>query len=112
MSELTSRQVKRQLFWTTGCYRAALLEHYYGLLSEKEKKLNCQRLRRRIMEYDDEIDPEVHHLYIKKVLAMSTERLDLIVKAFQTGQQYRKQDTIDAIMTELFERAVSPETKE
>jgi hypothetical protein len=111
---LSERQVKSQIFWTNGCYRHALLEHYGWSLSKKEKRLKVREMRCAILEKTKkvELDSEVHTIYMRNVLAMTSERLAIIVYAFQTGQQYRKQETIDAIMTELFERSANSETKE
>ena len=111
---LSKTQIKRQLFWTNGCYRHAMLERYGHLLNNKEKKLNIEDLRHLLISKHKvgEFSPKVHDSYMKRVLAMDSEKLSLIVHAFQTGQQYRKQETIDAIMTELFERSANPETKE
>ena len=111
---LSERQVKSQIFWTNGCYRHAILEHYGWSLSKKEKRLKGRELRFAVLAKTKktELDHEVHLIYMRNVLAMTSERLAIIVIAFQTGQQYRKQETIDAIMTELFERSANSETKE
>jgi hypothetical protein len=113
MNKLSKAQIKRQLFWTNGCFRAAILEHYDGYLSKAERRYTHQELYYLIKnDWREEIDLEVHLIYMKKVLALDSTKLSLIVEAFQNGQQYRKQETIDAIMTELFERSADPETKE
>jgi hypothetical protein len=113
MNKLHDKQIKKQLFWTNGCFRAALLEHYDHYLSQKEKRFNSRELQTLIkLDWKENIDPEVHALYMKRVLALSSKKLSLIVNAFQSEQQYRKQETIDAILTELFERSANSETRD
>jgi hypothetical protein len=113
MDELHPKQVKKQLFWTNGCYRAALLEHYAPRLSKKDKRLNSISLQRHIKYYwKEEIAPEIRGLYMKNMLALSSKRLNIILQAFQSGQQWRKQETIDAIMTELMERSMENRNEE
>jgi hypothetical protein len=111
---LLSRSVlKKQLEWTNCCFRAAILEVYSPYLTQKQKRLHLTSLKTLIeLEYPHEpYPPEVHRAYMRHVLAMSTRRLEIVLAAFQQDKQYRKQETIDAIMTELFERSVS-ETKD
>jgi hypothetical protein len=110
---LHDKVIKKQLFWTNGCFRATLLEYYDLLLTEKHKRLSLQDLKEYISEdLDKPINtPEINALYLKKVVAMSSKRLSIILEAFQNGQMRRAQETIDAIMTELFERSANPETR-
>jgi hypothetical protein len=114
-NKLSKAQVKKQLFWTNGCYRAALLEYFDLKLTKKQKTYNCLDLKALIREkfgFDSkDMPPEVHTSYMKRVLALSDKKLSLILRAFQEGKQYRSQTTIDAIMTELFERASRNEIK-
>jgi hypothetical protein len=109
---LTDRQIKKQMFWTNGCYRAALLEHYDFYLSKKQKRFNIQELKEQLTKVDKPVNsPEINALYMKRVLALDPKKLSIIVEAFHNGRQFRKQETIDAIMTELFERSAKPETR-
>jgi hypothetical protein len=109
---LSRTQIKKQLFWTNGCFRAAIIEFYGEFLSKEEKRYTSYQLQQLIIRnWDAKIDPAVHVIYMKKLLAMSSEKLNLILQAYQVGSQWRKQETIDAIMTELFERSADPETR-
>ena len=110
---LTDSQVKKQLFWTNGCFRATLIEYYANDLGKNQKKYNLYNLKLFILEnLNKPIDtPEINQLYLSKVLQLDSKRLNIILRATQTGQCRRHQETIDAITTELFERAVS-ETRE
>lgn len=113
MEKLPERQIKKQLFWTNGCYRAALMEFYDARLTKKEKRMNLHQLKERITKgWNEKMPAEVHTIYIRRLLSLPSNKLSIILLAFQTGQQYRKQETVDAIMTELFERSANPESKE
>ena len=110
---LTDRQIKKQMFWTNGCFRAALLEHYDFYLGKKQKRYNLVQLKEFIKEKLEKPinSAEINNLYLKRLLTLDSKKLSIILRAFQTGQQYRKQETMDAVMTELFERSVNPETR-
>jgi hypothetical protein len=101
----------QQLLWTNSCYKKALLDVYKDKLSQKEKKMRTQDIVMLIrFDWREEIKPEVNDLYRKHICQMSSKRLSAILKFFQEGKQKRAQTTIDAIMTELFERSAKSET--
>jgi hypothetical protein len=107
---LTKSQIKKQWYFTNGCFRKALLDHYGKLLAPIERRLNLRDLKFLLAQFDWPINiPEINQLYMKNVLSLSTERLNLILEAASICN--RKQTTIDAIMTELFERSMDSETK-
>jgi len=114
MNKLPEATIKKQLFWTNGCFRRALLDHFGHRLNEKQKRLSLIPLKLCITETLREKirTPEVNATYMKYVLQMSTKRLEIIVQANKTGQQFRSGETIDRIMTELMERSMNPEPKE
>ena len=111
--KITKKLIKAQLAWTDACFRRALLTHYDEFLSKEEKQLPCNELKRLILlDWREQVrTPEINEIYMKFVLAMSTERLSIIAEVFQAGKQYRSPLTIEAIMTELFERSANPETR-
>jgi hypothetical protein len=114
MDKLPEASVKKQLFWTNGCFRKALLDHFGHRLTDKQKRYNLIELKRHIeTKLNEKIrTPEINATYMKYVLQMPTKKLELIIRANKTGQQFRSGETIDRIMTELMERSMDPEPKE
>lgn len=107
---LTDAQIKKQWYWTNGCFRRALLDRYDSVLSNKEKRYNLPQLKELLKHKELTVNsPEINELYKKNLLAMQTRKLNLVLQAAEDSN--RKQETIDAIMTELFERSVNSETK-
>lgn len=86
------------------------MDQYDAVLSKKEKRRNLPQLKALLFDRDLPIhSAEINDRYKKNLLAMSTDRLNLVLQGAIASR--RKQETIDAIQTELFERSVS-ETKE
>ena len=113
MARWTKKLIAQQNEWTSECFKRVLLDVYGKSLSHEEKAMPCNELSIHLrLDLHEEIHtPETAALYLKYVLALDSEKLSLILEAFQKGKQYRKQETIDAIMTELFERSANSETK-
>lgn len=107
---LTNNQIKKQWNWTNACFRQALVEHYALKLDYHEKLHNLHHLKKVLEVRKLPMNsPEINDLYKKNILALPTDKLNLILQAAVASR--RKQETIDAIQTELFERAVNSETR-
>ena len=50
--------------------------------------------------------------YTEELRKLTTEQLNLILEVHHKGKQFRHGSTIETIMTELFERATNPETRD
>jgi hypothetical protein len=114
MTRWTKKLIAKQLAWTDECFLAALHERYWNVLSEAEREMELLDLKRLIeLDWREEVrTPEINDIYIRNLIKLETEKLELIVEAYQKGKQYRSGATIERIMTELLERAVNSETKE
>lgn len=112
MARWTKKLLKEQMTWTNGCFLQALREVYAPYLTRREKRLDLNGLTALIrFDWREEIHtPETNAAYLKNLCKLSDRKLNLILEANQKGKQRRNQTTIDAIMTELFERSV-PETR-
>jgi non-homologous end joining protein Ku len=87
------------------------MEHYALNLNHKEKLHNLSHLKRVLDVRKLPMNsPEINDRYRKNLLALSTDKLNIIVEAAEASN--RKQETVDAIMTELFERSVSETRKD
>ena len=112
----TKQRVAQQLAWSNACYRDAISAHYGHLLKDKEKKLPIRELKEVICNKLD-LDirhlstPEVTTLYLNNLCQLSTEKLELIVDAYNKGKQWRSASTIDVLLSELFERATNSGVK-
>jgi hypothetical protein len=113
MARWTKRLIKDQMHWSSLCFRKALLDTYGSKMSEAEKSMSVEELKTLIrLDWREEIrTPEINALYLKYLCELSTAKLSLILEAFQKGKQIRSQITMDAVMTELFERSVNKTSK-
>ena len=119
MARWTKKLIKQQMSWTDECFKEALIDVYGRRMSVAEKEQSCEDIKQTILSWNDEVDnigipirsPEINAMYRKHLCELDSEKLSLILEAFQKNKQYRSQVTIDAIMTELFERSTNPETR-
>lgn len=113
MEELSKKQIRAIVRWTNVCFKNALLEYYPKVFSnEKHGRLSTIELKDILMDLDlPTNNDEINNIYLKQICAMSTEALELVIRAHNAGIINRAQHTVDAIMTELFERAANSETK-
>jgi len=104
---------------TSYCYCRALKEHYPELLKdftdEQMKSYGCDQDMRRILKESkvEERSTDIHRLYMKYVLQLSTKDLEQMISYDKEGFIRRAPHTIEEIQLELFHRAVeNSETKE
>jgi len=116
MATWTKKLIAKQLRWSDVCYRKAILSHYGYLLNDEQKKLPLRELKAIICDVGD-IDmrlmstPEVTAIYLKNLCRLSTDKIELIVEAYNKGKQFRSPSTIDVLLSELFERATNPQRR-
>jgi hypothetical protein len=103
---------------TSKCYCRALKDHYPELLKDfDDKKMSqygCDREMRILLNEADlaSRNADIHRLYMKYVLQLSTKDLEQIITYDREGFIRRAPHTIDEINLELFHRVVeSPESK-
>ena len=113
MARWTKKLKAKQLAWTDACYRQSLLDLFGHRMSKEEKDFDTKDMRRLVgLDWNENLrTPEINAIYLKHICKLSSEKLSLILEAFQKGKQWRSQVTMDAIMTELFERSANPETR-
>lgn len=113
MARWTKKLIAQQLAWSDEAFKEALLEYYADKLSEDEKEMDTIDLKRLIqLDWREKVrSPEINDIYIRNLLKLETEKLELIVEAYQKEKQFRSGATIEHIMTELFERAANSETR-
>ncbi len=113
MARWTKKLLKEQMGWTDECYKKALIEVYGADMTPAEKEQNVIDMKRMIWaDWNEEIrTPEINAIYLRNLCQLESEKLSLILEAFQKGKQHRAQVTMDAIMTELFERSANSETR-
>lgn len=114
LPKVTKALVKEQLLWTDNCFRKALLDVHGAYLSKKEKRMSVSKLKAIITHDWREAyrTPESNAAYIRHVLKLDSKKLSIILHVCQEGRCNRHPETIEAIMTELFERAANSETRE
>ena len=66
------------------------------------KTIICERLKIKNIT-----SPEVNTLYLEKLCKLDTQKLELIIEAYNKGKQYRSASTIDVLLSELFERSIN-----
>lgn len=111
MARWTKKRIAEQLAWSDACYREALLHHYDYLLSKEDRALSIRQIKRVLkekLETEQITAPEVNTDYLNNLRQLDTEKLELIVEAYNKGKQYRSANTIDVLLSELFERATNP----
>ncbi len=97
---------------TNKCYCKALKETYPELLKDFDEKQFKQfgidrEMREVLIDADQPTrSPDIHRLYMKHVLNLSTKKLELIIECDKQGAIPRAPYTIDEIVYELLDRAV------
>lgn len=114
-----SQKLKEKIWISTQvCYCRALKELYPEILKHYDEPafnlLGCDReMRSAILDAGlEDRSEEIHRLYMKHVLELSTKELELIIRADKEGAIRRAPYTIDEIMYELLDRAANPKPKE
>jgi hypothetical protein len=111
MARWNKKKHEQQLRWSNDCYRNAVLTHFGHLLNDKEKELSIPRIKQLLMkklEVERFDFPELNTIYLNNLCQLETDKLELIVEAYNKGKQYRSASTIDVILSELFERVTNP----
>ena len=114
MARWTKKLIAQQLAWTDVCYRRALLDHYDHLFTEEERDYDTPEMTLILQEHlkvKHVTSPELNTTYLKYICELETDKLELIVEAYNKGKQYRSASTIDVLLSELFERSANPETR-
>lgn len=118
MRKPTKEVITKAWVKTSYCYCRALKDHYPDLLKDFDdvqmKGFGCDREMRDVLKTAkvEERSADIHRLYMKYVLQLSTKDLEQIISYDKEGFIRRAPHTIDEINLELFHRAVeNSETK-
>jgi hypothetical protein len=116
---ITKDTIRNQQNWTNECFRQALLVYYKDVFDMDKAKNSVRNVKdlvnilRGIKSIGSKYNtPELHRLYIKNILKLNTDKLEVIVECNRQGKQRRNPDTIEQILTELLERSLISETRE
>ena len=96
------------------CYHDALLEHFGHFLTAAEKRSSTRKIKEMLLsrfDYATKNFPEVSTSYLDNLRKLETEKIELIIEAYNKGKQWRSSSTIDVLLSELFERITNPERK-
>lgn len=110
MARWNKKNIEQQLRWSNDCYRSAILTYFGHLLTKKEKELSIPRIKHILLdklEVERFDFPELNTIYLNNLRQLETEKLELIIDAYNKGKQYRSASTIDVLLSELFERATT-----
>jgi len=107
----TKKLVKKQFMWTNHCYKLALLDFYGDKIPKERHNDSANNLQKFIVfdlgfstRRDNDKITELYYSHIKK---LSTEKIILIIEAYNLGKQGRSPLTIDVLTTELLERTIN-----
>lgn len=115
--KITEKQKTKIWLSTSACYCKALKECYPDILKNADEskfnELNYDReLRKHLaMAGVDERNDEIHRMYMKHVLNLSTSELEAIIEADKQKVIRRAPYTIDEITYELLNRSINPGEK-
>ena|ERR1035437_10303319 len=97
---------------TDECYKRALCKVHRPFLTKKQiKRDHLNGIRNRLINVVVMHNEKVSALYLKYILELPVNQLSTIVALHKEGVTVRHENTIAAIMTELFERAANSETR-
>ena len=113
MIRWSKKNIAKQLAWSDVCYRKAILHHYGEYLDSEEKKMPMMTVKHLLNERlgIEKTAPEVNETYLKELCKLDTNKIELIVEAYNKKKQWRSASTIDVLLSELFERATNPEKR-
>jgi hypothetical protein len=113
----TEKRIWDQLQWTNECYHKALWLEYHPVPFCQDydtyKKFGIPEMKDMLASYELPIHSDaINTKYLDFICKLDTEKLELIIDAYNKGKQYRSALTIDVIMSELLERVTNSETKD
>jgi len=116
---MTKKLLKEIWSWTTKCYHETLFEIYPTELKDYIDSYNVNSIDSEMIAlvlHQHNIyprrNPLVNSLYLEKVKKLDSTKLSLIIESNKKGKISRSPTTIDALMTELFERSVHLEKED
>jgi hypothetical protein len=113
MARMTQKLVNEIWRWTNQCYKEALIDAYPDFFTAKEiAEFDDYDMKYKLFTNDLDTKGEaIDQLYIKKILQLDSEKLNLIVESNKKGKIKRASTTIEAILTELLERSANSESR-
>jgi hypothetical protein len=119
MARLTQSLIKKQFEWTSKCFKQAVLTAYKDVLPKSASRWGLNQIKKYIMYREvSEVngtwygyERDVNEFYLTNIVKLDTEKIEIIIDAYNKGKQHRSPLTIEVLTSELLDRALRSETR-